>query len=343
MVAERLAGELTDFLTEEAAADRFSGAVLLAHGVTILVSQAYGYANPADAMPNRVDTRFNLASVTKGFTGVAVAQLAERGTLAFDDLVGKHLPSYPSYVADHVSIHQLLTHTSGLGRFWNDSYRARRSELRSVSDYLPLIADEPLAFRPGSDYLYGNSGYVILGAIIEQVSGQDYFDYLQEHIYAPAGMTGTSHIELDRPPPNVAVGYTNLDWDGCPYPDGRRNNLFLYAVRGSPANGAYSTVGDLLAFEQALRQHRLLGPAMTEQVMSAQVQTEQPDIHYGYGFFVFNRNGRRSVALGGRGLGADAFLHCHLELGYTLAILSNYDRPAAKRVLSKLWDMLEAA
>src|SRR5690606_1893449 len=111
--------------------------------------------------------------------------------------------------AEKVTVHQLLTHTSGLGDFFNDPYRkADKSRLRDIKDFLPLFVDEPLAFEPGTRWQYSNSGFVLLGAIIEKASGQNYFDYVREHIYKPAGMTSSDAYEIDRDTPNLAVGYT---------------------------------------------------------------------------------------------------------------------------------------
>ena len=190
--------------------DKFSGVVLIAKDGKPVFEKAYGLANKAKNIPNNTETRFNLGSMNKMFTAVAIAQLAEAGKLSFDDTVGKHLPDYPNKdVANKVTIHQLLTHTSGLGSYWNAKFEAKKATIKSVSDYLALFADEPLKLEPGKRFQYSNSGFIVLGAIIEKVSGQSYYDYVREHIYKPAGMKNTDAYEMTANTPNLAMGYTN--------------------------------------------------------------------------------------------------------------------------------------
>jgi hypothetical protein len=174
-------------------ADRFSGAILMVKGEATLYRNAVGLASVSFQAANRIDTKFNLGSMNKMFTAVAVAQLAQQGKLSFDDTLAKHVPDYPNKeVAGKVTIHQLLTHTSGMGSYFNDKYQeASKTRFRAVRDYLPLFADDPLQFQPGERFGYSNSGFHVLGLVIEKVSGQDYFDYVREHIYRPAGMINT--------------------------------------------------------------------------------------------------------------------------------------------------------
>jgi CubicO group peptidase (beta-lactamase class C family) len=139
-------------------------------------------------------------------TAVAVMQLVAAGKLDLHTPVAAYNPDLP--YASQITIHQLLTHTAGFDRYWNDAYRAARADLRTVSDYLRLFATTPLEFAPGTRHHYGNSGYVVLGALIEQASGQSYYDYLQQAIYQPLGMHDTGHFEMDLPIANCAIGYT---------------------------------------------------------------------------------------------------------------------------------------
>lgn len=184
--------DIEAYLKTLAATDQFSGAVLIAKNGKPIFEQAYGLASKAFNVPNRVDTKFNLASINKMFTAVAIAQLVEQGKLSFDAPVIKYLPDYPNKaVAEKVTIHQLLTHTSGLGDYFNEKFEAKKSRLRAVQDYFSLFVDDPLRFEPGTKWRYSNAGFIVLGAIIEKVSGQDYFDYVREHIFKPAGMNNT--------------------------------------------------------------------------------------------------------------------------------------------------------
>src|SRR5262249_5589595 len=154
----------------------------------------------------------------------------------------------------------LLSHTSGLGNFFNDKFEsASRLRFRTVKDFYALFVDDPLKFEPDAKFAYSNAGYIVLGAIIEKVSGQDYFDYTRKHIYTPAGMTDTDCYDVDADVPNLATGYTKRN-----APSGSlRTNTFLHVVKGGPPGGGYSTVEDLLKFDIALRNHRLLSAAST--------------------------------------------------------------------------------
>ena len=211
------AKELDNYVANLVAENKLSGVVLVAKDGVTVTSKAAGIANKATNAPIDLNTKFNLGSMNKMFTAVAIAQLAQAGKLSFTDTVGKQLPDYPNKeVAAKVTIHHLLTHTSGLGMYWNDKFMAQREKLLTVEAHLPLFAADPLAFPPGEKFQYSNAGYMLLGAIIEKLSGQDYYSYVQEHIYKPAGMNDTGFYEPGKEIPNLAVGYTKMGPDGQP-------------------------------------------------------------------------------------------------------------------------------
>lgn len=335
--------DLAAFLEQLVSDDQFSGAVLVAKNGSPLFKQAYGLASKVFNVPNRIGTRFNLASMNKMFTGIAIAQLAEQGKLSFSDTIDKYLPEYPKAIAERVTIHHLLTHTSGMGSYWNDRFDATWATLRTVQDFLPLFIDDPLAFEPGEQWQYSNAGYIVLGAIIEQVSQQSYFDYVREHIYRPANMLNTDAYEMDRPPSNIAIGYTRAGLAGEPELRARRNNLFLHVVKGGPSGGGFSTVEDLLNFSIALQEHRLLTETYTNIVLTGKVNLPEPQkthASYAYGFFDETINGHRVVGHSGGAPGINSRLHMYLDLGYTVIVLSNYDPPAATQVTDWLGDIL---
>jgi CubicO group peptidase (beta-lactamase class C family) len=337
-----LVSKLDTYLKKLADADLFSGAVLVARDGKPVYRKAFGLASQAFRVPNRVDTKFNLGSMNKMITAVAVAQLAEKGKLAYADPIRKHLPDYPnSAVAEKVTIHHLLTHTSGLGTYFNERWEARKSQLRSVSDFLPLFAEDPLAFEPGARFEYSNAGFVVLGAIIEKVSGQSYFDYVRDQIYKPAGMTDTDAYELDQDTPNLAIGYTRMDSSGRSASGPRRNNLFMHVIKGGPAGGGFSTVEDLLRFAAALRGHRLLSATSTDLLLAGKADTPW-GARYAYGFEDERVNGRRIVGHGGGFPGINGQLDIYLDGGFTVAVLANYDPPAAQRVATWLRERLTA-
>ena len=342
-----VARTLDAYVQRLVAADAFSGTVTLAKDGKPLFSKAYGLAHKGYQVPNRVDTKFNLGSMNKMFTAVAVAQLVEAGKLRYEDTVGKHLPDYPNAdVRDKVSVHHLLTHTSGLQDYFNDEYmKTSKDRFKTVADFLPLFRDKPLAFAPGERFGYSNAGFMLLGALIEKVSGRDYFDYVREHIFRPAGMTDTDAYELDQDTPNLAFGYTR----SAPDASGKRawkNNLFLHVVKGGPAGGGFSTAADLLRFAQALRTGKLLRRAESaENLYSGKVAAGGgggTDDRYGYGFDTSLVNGQRVTGHSGGFPGINSNLDIFLDSGYTVAVMSNYDPPAAQFVANKARELLTA-
>ena len=182
----------------------------------VIFKKAWGKADHVSGALNRIDTKFNLASAGKMFTGVAVLQLVEAKKLALDDTVGQHLPDYANKdVREQVTIRHLLTHTSGLGEMFN-ALKNERERLRSVKAFVRLFENDSLRFKPGSRWSYSNAGYCLLGAIVEKVSGENYYDYLDKHVFGPAGMRNTGAFETDKPIDNLAIGFTR---DGAETPD----------------------------------------------------------------------------------------------------------------------------
>ncbi|HEV2707858.1 MAG TPA: serine hydrolase domain-containing protein [Pyrinomonadaceae bacterium] len=316
---QEVVSELDAFVKKMAEADLFSGAVLLAKDGRPLYNKAYGKANKDFDVPNRVDTKFNLGSMNKMFTAVAIAQLVERGKLSYEDPLSKFLPDFPTAEeAAKIKIKHLLTHTSGLGSYFNEEFqKSSRARFRSVSDMMGLAKGERLAFEPGSRWSYSNTGMLVLGAIIEKVTGQDYFEYIRENIYRPAGMTSTDAYELDRVNPNLAVGYDKQFGEGGVY---FRNNVFAHVIRGGPAGGGYSTVEDLLRFDAALRSGKLLNAESRKTLFSARPELNSPN--YGYGFMILD--GGSIVGHSGGFLGISSNLDMHLSNGYTAVVMSNY-------------------
>ena len=311
-------------LDKQAAEDKFSGVALIAKNGKPLLKKAYGLANKTTKAINRVDTKFNLGSMNKMFTAVAIAQLAEQGKLSFDDKVGKYLPDYPNTaVRDKVTIHQLLTHTAGLGSYWNKRFDERRTSIRTVNDYLALFAEDNLLFEPGARFQYSNSGFIVLGAIIEKVSGMSYYDYVREHIYKPAGMMNTDAYEMRNETANLAMGYTKNDEHSDAPLAGRKENTDSRPNRGGPAGGGYSTVEDLTKFATALTTNRLLSEKYTTLVTTGKVSMGPGKYAYGFGDIAVD--GKRTIGHNGGAPGISAELAIFTESGYTVAMMANYD------------------
>ena len=321
-------------------ADAFSGVVLVAKGDSIVFHQAYGLAERSFGIPNRPDTKFNLGSMNKMFTAIAIAQLVEAGKLKFTDTLAAVLPEYPNREwARKVTLHHLLTHTSGLGgdifvpELWRD-----RARYRKPSDYFPLFANEPAEFEPGARWSYSNAGMVVLGAVIEKVTGRSYFDYIREHVYRPAGMTDSDSYEVTRVVPNLAVGYAFFEDDPMRVNERRNNWAFLPFV-GSPAGGGYSTAPDLFRFGRALRAHGLLSPAMTDVVTSGKVPVFEGSTNlYGYGFDVRRYAGKeaRGHSGGGPSSGINSDLEILWDSDWTVVAMGNYDAPAAQNMAREI-------
>jgi CubicO group peptidase (beta-lactamase class C family) len=326
-----MAAVLERYLTTLAQADVFSGSVLLARDGVTLYSAAFGEANKDFHAPNTTDTRFNLGSMNKMFTAVTIAQLVEQGKLSYDDELAKFLPAYPTVdAAKKIRVKHLLTHTAGLGSYFNAEFdQASRARFRTVDDMMQLARGDSLAFEPGSRWSYSNTGMLVLGKVIEVVTGQDYFDYVREHLSGPAGMTGTDAYELDLVNSNLAVGYQKEFLE-----DGTRrfrNNIFAHVLRGGPAGGGYSTVGDLLRFAEALKAGKLVSPETFELLTSPKPELNSPQ--YGFGFGVDPRTG--VVGHSGGFAGISANLDIFKGTGYVAVVLSNYGG-ASQPVVEKI-------
>jgi CubicO group peptidase (beta-lactamase class C family) len=299
--------------------DTFSGAVLLAREDEVLLTMVAGEADKGLHVANNLETRFNLGSMNKMFTSVSVAQLVEQGKVALDEPIAKYVDEswLPRTITSRVTVRHLLTHTSGLGSYFNDTYVASSRELfREVDDYKPLVKSETLAFEPGARFQYSNTGMLLLGVVIEKASGENYFEYVKKHVYEPAGMKRSDSYELDRPIDNLAVGYERDETS----PWGWRNNVFQHVMRGGPAGGGYSTVGDLHRFARALIEGQLVSVAMLDQLWTDAVGAD-----YGFGFAVLDQP-QKVVGHSGGFPGISANLDLFVDSGYVVAVMSNYGR-----------------
>ena len=312
-------------LESQVAVGNFSGAVMIAKDGKTLFAEAYGLADREHKTPNTVGTRFRIGSMNKMFTAVATLQLAQALKLDLKETVGKYLTDYPNQdIASKVTIQQLLTHTGGTGDIFGPDYEAHRLELRTLADYVTLYGNRGPKFEPGSRWEYSNYGFILLGAIIEKVSGQNYYDYVREHVYEPAGMTSTGSEPEEKPVPNRSVGYTKMkssEWapntDTLPY-------------RGTSAGGGYSTVEDLERFADAVRNHKLLDALYTEMLTTGKPGT--PNNSYAFGFEDRMISGTRCYGHGGGAPGMNGDLKICPGKGYVVAVLANLDPPAATRV-----------
>jgi D-alanyl-D-alanine carboxypeptidase len=314
---------LADHAEERAQAGEFAGAVLVARHGKILLQDAWGRADRKAGTANTPATRFRIGSMNKMFTAVATLQLAEAGKLKLDDPIGQHLPGYPNkQVAARVTVRHLLTHTGGTGDIFGPQFDQHRLQLREHRDYLKLYGSRGLSFEPGARFEYSNYGFVLLGALIEQVSGESYDDYVGDHVFRPAAMRSTGALPESVEVPERAVGYLRLSPGGAWEP-----NTYTLPWRGTAAGGGYSTVGDLLRFAQALGSGRLLSKATLAEATRPHQQ------QYGYGFDVQGQGRLASYGHGGGAPGMNGELRVFPQLGYVVVALSNLDPPAASELV----------
>ncbi|GAB3746963.1 serine hydrolase [Spirosoma pomorum] len=244
---------LDDYLTAAQQADRFNGAALVLHRGTVLLQKAYGVRHAATKAPNDTATRFPLLSITKSFTAALILKLQEQGKLSVNDKLSQYLPGFAK--GDSITIHQLLTHTSGL---FNYTELIDEADSALVCHPVPkqrivdIIRDKPLSFSPGTQFSYCNSGYFLLGLVIEKVTGKPYEQAMRELILQPLGMRQSGFDFINLPTQNRAWGYDTLTagyYSPYPHPD----STVLYA-----AGGLYSTTGDMLRWAKAVAHRQLL-------------------------------------------------------------------------------------
>ena len=309
-------------LEKLASSGEFSGVVLIAKDGKPFFHEAYGMADRALSAPNRRDTKFNLGSINKTFTQVAIAQLAAKGKLSLSDTIRRHLPDYSGAGADTITIEQLLTMRSGMGDFFGAKYDATpKDRIRTLADYVPLFVNEPLRFAPGTSRAYSNAGYIVLGLVVEKLSGETYHDYVRRHVYEPAGMDATDAYAPDAIVSNRAIGFTARDENDKPLPE-PTTNMYSLPGRGSSAGGGYSTAEDLLRFDAAMRGGKLLPPDWTEWYFTGRAPGAA-----GAGAPA-KPGGGKGVAGGAPGI--NAILEMDLDTGYTVVVLSNMDPPSAE-------------
>lgn len=282
----------------------FSGVILIARNNEPIFAEAFGYADREKKIANTVDTKFNVGSINKSFTALAVRKLASEGKLSLDDTIDTFLPDYPNTkAASRVTVAHLLDMSSGIGDFFGDRFAAADKEkIRTLADYLPFFADRPLAFEPGHGNLYSNGGYIVLGLIVEKASGVDYYTFIRDHVYKPAGMDSSGWVPKSLPLDGRAVGYVR---EGAVW----KTNYDTLPGIGSSAGGGHATAHDLLKYTIALEKG-VYGPAGEER--------------------------RGGLGIAGGAPGINAVLEWMPEDGVTIVVMANLSPPAAMRMARQI-------
>ena len=268
--------------------DDFNGAILVKKDGEKIFEQAFGYRDLPNEIPNQVDTKFATASAGKVFVAVGILQLVEQGKLKLEDTIGQILPMDWKQIDPDITVAQLLTHTSGIPDYFDESVMENYADLweelpnykiRSSKDLLPLFIDKKMAFAPGERFQYNNTGFVVLGLIIEAVAKEPFDIYLKKNVFDPAGMADTGYYELDRLPRNCAGNYI---WD-----EDREEfytNIFSVDAKGTGAGGAFTTILDIEKLWNNILNGNLLSEEMATKMMT--VHASDDEDQYGYGIWL---------------------------------------------------------
>ena len=279
----------------------FRGAGYILQHNEVVLEFTNGYRDYANELPNTIDTKFASASAGKVFVAVGILQLIEKGKLKFDDTIGELIKIDWKAIDRDITVEQLLTHTSGIPDYFDESVMEEYEELwinypnykiRQNDDLLPLFIDKPMMYPRGTKFQYNNTGYAVLAMIIERVNGQAFDLYLKENVFDKCGMTGTGYYELDKLPAKCA---TNNLW--CNSADDLRTNIFCVDAKGTGAGGAFITVKDIANFWRGLKDGKLLSKEMTETMLSKHSGegTDPEEGYYGYGVWIIDGNGKKDI------------------------------------------------
>jgi D-alanyl-D-alanine carboxypeptidase len=314
---------------------KFSGVVLVAHNGKVVFEKAYGRRDPQADAPATVQTRYNLASAGKMFTATAILQLVDRGKLTLDSTVGSLLADYPNgELAEKVTVRHLLTHMGGAGDvdLFGSENAENRKRVRSVADMLALHGARGPAFKPGTEQQYGNFGHIILGRIVEVISGETFEEYVHNHIFTPARMRATSFVNCTETSDDTAIGYVEVNGKTV-------RNCATLPARGFPAGGQVSIARDMLRFVEALKSGVLLKPKTFAVAIKPQHE------FMGLGFFAtgYGRDVSSRDFRWGHGGSADGIctdVRTYPETGETIIVLSNRDAPTCydiSNLLHRVW------
>lgn len=304
-----ITAEVAGLMEAHVATGNYNGTVLIARGDDILVNSGFGIYDLENGTKASTQHKYELGSIAKSFSAIAIMQLQEKGLLSIDDKISKYLPDFPN--GDKIALHHLLTHSSGIEEFENHLV------FKSLDDIIRSVKDKPLMFSPGERAEYSTSGFVILRKIIEMLTGKNHQQYVVDNIMKPAGMNQSGYNHGDEKIENLGAGYWNGE-DGLEAPQ-----QYDKSVQGS----LYSTSGDLLLLAKALKNNTLLSEASKEQMFTPRVKdagvTSGMGHSFGYGWAVDESFGKRRVWHNGHIFGFCAMLAMYPDDDVTIIVLSN--------------------
>ena len=335
-LSDRLRRDLDPWLGERAKSGAFSGVVLVAKNGTPVYSAAFGLADRERHVPNAMETRFNLGSMNKMWTAIAIAQLVERGKVDLDATIGQYVPDLPNQaIRETVKVRHLLSHTSGMGSYFRNGFLRNKTYAATAADLVPFYADDSLSFTPGARMQYSNSGFALLGLIVERVSRQSFYDYMTTNVIERAGMKRAAYVDVRAHPTDIAVGYAKPE-DGS---GEATANWDMIEQHSSPAGGAYASALDLVAFSRALWSGKLVSPALVKEFTTGKVAMG-PQMQYAFGFGVGKIDAWRQVGHNGGIPGANAEFMMFPDQGVDVVVLANMDPPAATQVVARILGVL---
>ncbi|WKK67120.1 serine hydrolase domain-containing protein [Lutimonas zeaxanthinifaciens] len=355
MPVEKLNEYLKEYMDVIVQKDLFSGNVLVAHGNEILFQGAYGLRDKTLNQRNDLETSFGIASTTKTFTAIAIAQLAETGKLKFSDPISKFIPSYPKDIADQVTIHHLLTHTSGIEFDDYEPFNEATKKAKSFSELINVQLEfmdhmnegRRSNFKVLNEYDYTNDGFDLLGAVIEKASGLSYARFIEKYIFEPAGMVNSfADIDLINKSANKAKGYSYYDEDHN-FRLGKRFEAdpARYSMVGG-AGGIHSSVSDLYRYFKSINEEVVINGKTKELMFSVHAtpyssEDLDTDSQYGYGFAI-NRSGKATtIGHDGVDLGIGSRFAYYPEQDIYVIVLSNYGSMAGSNVANHIKDLIE--
>jgi len=322
---QQITSKTDEYMTAAVAVDGFTGSILVARNGQPVVNKGYGMANFEHGVPNTPKTVFRLGSVTKQFTGMAITMLQERGKLSVNDPICKYLSDCPP-AWQAITIKHLLTHTSGIPNYTSFPDFGKTAVLPvSSAGMLSLLKDKPLEFPVGEKFAYSNSGYFLLGTIIERVSGKSYADFLQENIFTPLGMKHTGYDSPTRIIKNRAAGYARQSGEMV-------NAAYMDMTIPYAAGSLYSTTGDLLIWDQALYTEKLAARKSLDEMFTP----AKGDTGYGYGWSMGKRFDRQTIGHGGGIYGFATQITRFPADRVTVIVLSNVQGAPAGKVANDL-------